>query len=68
MHVASRSWRSTKEPDAFNDLDESSAFWLQDFEQKVLPVKFREGQHEYFGKTRLTLHVDVFFGKKRFLR
>ena len=36
--------------DAFNDLDESSAFCLLYFAQKVLPVKFQEVQHEYFGK------------------
>ena len=50
--------------DAFNDLDKSSAFWLQDFAQKVLPVKFREGQREYFGERGMTLHVHVFFVKK----
>ena len=50
--------------DVFNDLDKSSAFWLRDFAQKVLPVKFREGQREYFGKRGISLHVDVFFVKK----
>ena len=50
--------------DVFNDLDESSAFWLQDFAQKVLPVKFREDEHEYFGKRGMNLHVDVFFIRK----
>ena len=49
--------------DVFNDLDEVSAFWLQDF-AKVLPVKFWEGEHEYFGKRGMSLHVDMFFIKK----
>ena len=30
----------------FNELDESSAVWLRDFTQKVLPVKYRDVQHE----------------------
>ena len=30
----------------FNDLDKSSAVWLRDFTQKVLPVKYRDVQHE----------------------
>ena len=33
-------------PDVFNDLDESSAVWPQDFTRKVLPVKYRDVQHE----------------------
>ena len=48
----------------FNDLDKFSAFWLQDFAQKVLPVKFWEGQREYFGERRMSLHVDVFWQKR----
>ena len=48
----------------FNDLDKSSAFWLQDFAQKVLPVKFWEGQRKYFGERRMSLHVDVFWQKR----
>ena len=52
--------------DVFNDLHESFAFWFQGFAQ-VLPVKFREGEHEYFGKRGMSLHVDVFFIKKIFL-
>ena len=52
--------------DVFNDLGESSVFWLQDIAQKVLPVKFQEGQCKYFGKRGMSLHVDVFFVKKRF--
>ena len=50
--------------DVFNDLDEVSAFWLQDFATKVLPVKFWEGEHEYFSKRGMSLYVDVFFIKK----
>ena len=50
--------------DVFNDLHETSAFWFQGFAQKVLPVKFQEGEHEYFGKRGMSLHVDEFFLKK----
>ena len=30
----------------------------------MLPVKFQEGEHEYFGKRGMSLHVDEFFLKK----
>ena len=48
----------------FDKLSEQCALWLKDFGQKILPVKFREGQKEYFGKKGMSLHVDVFFLKK----
>ena len=47
----------------FNRLEDDSAFWLKDFCQKILPVKFREGQKEYFGKKGMSLHADIFFIK-----
>ena len=46
---------------AFNSLDEASCFWLKDYCQKILPMKFREGQIDYFGKKGMTLHVDIIF-------
>ena len=48
----------------FNHLDDTTAFWLKDFAQKVLPQSYREGQKEYFGKKGMTLHIDVFFRKE----
>ena len=36
---------------------------FKDFYQKVSPVKFREGQKEYFGKQEMSFHVDAFFYK-----
>ena len=45
----------------FSNLDATTGFWLKDFAQKVLPMRFREGQREYFGKKGMSLHVDVFF-------
>ena len=45
----------------FNRLDDKTGFWLKDFCQKILPVRYREGQKEYFGKKGMSLHVDVFF-------
>ena len=38
--------------------DELPAFWLKDLSQKILPMKFCEGQKEYFGKKGISLHVD----------
>ena len=46
---------------AFDRLDEASCFWLKDYCQKILPVKFCEGQTDYFGKKGMTLHVDIIF-------
>ena len=40
-----------------------TAFWLKDFCQKIVPVRFREVQKEYFGKKRMSLHADIFFTK-----
>ena len=34
--------------DAFTNLSDNTAFWLKDFCQKILPVRYREGQREYF--------------------
>ena len=49
---------------ALQEIDDETTFWLKDFCQKILPVKFREGQRDYFGKKGMSLHVDVFFVKK----
>ena len=38
--------------------DELPAFWLKELSQKILPMKFYEGQKEYFGKKGISLHVD----------
>ena len=35
---------------AFDSLDEASCFSLKDYCQKILPMKFREGQTDYSGK------------------
>ena len=48
----------------FDQLDDGTCFWLKDFSQKILPMKFREGLREYYGKKGMSLHVDVFFLKK----
>ena len=49
----------------FDNLNEKTGFWLKDFAQKVLPVRYREGQREYFGKKGMSLHIDVFFRKSQ---
>ena len=48
----------------FNHLGHETAFWLKDFAQKLLPMRFREGQREYFGKKGMSIHIDVFFRKQ----
>lgn len=48
---------------AFAQLNEENGLWIRDWAQKVLPVKYRESQKEYFGKKGLSLHIDVFFYK-----
>ena len=50
--------------EAFQKLDAHTGFWLKNFCQKDLPVRFREGQREYFGKMGMSLHVDILFLKK----
>ena len=49
----------------FDNLKEDTAFWLKDFAQKVLPMRYREGQREYFGKKGMSLHIDVIFRKNQ---
>ena len=48
---------------AFDKVDNNSAFWLCDFSQKIIPIKYCESQKEYFGKKGMTLDIDVFFSK-----
>ena len=67
-HQVCNAQQKKAKSDVFNDPDESSAFWLQDFAQNVLSVKFRESQLDYFGKRGMRLHDDVFFVKKKFLK
>ena len=49
----------------FQQLSQTYAFWLKDFSQKILPMHYREGQEEYFGKKGMSLYVDVFFYKSK---
>ena len=44
---------------AISQLDPSCVIWLSDWAQKVIPSMFREGQRDYFGKKRMSVHVDV---------
>ena len=48
---------------AFDKVDNNSAFWLCDFSQKIIPIKYCESQKEYFGKKGMILDIDVFFYK-----
>ena len=47
----------------FENITETCGFWLKDYAQKILPMSYREGQREYFGKKGMSMHVDVFFTK-----
>ena len=50
---------------AFANLKENSAFWLRNFCQNVLHVKFQESHQDYCGKKGTSLHVDVFLMKQQ---
>ena len=54
-----------RKSESFSVLNDESCFWLKDYAQKILPFKFREGQKDYFGKKGMSMHIDVFFLKKR---
>ena len=50
---------------AMDDISCTTAFWLSDCAQKILPSNFREGQQDYFGKKGMSLHGDVFLTKPK---
>ena len=56
QHI-SRSVQQNKEY-AMNNLDLKTGLWLSDWSQKILPVAYREGQKEYFGKKGMSMHID----------
>ena len=42
-----------------NQISSTCGFWISDWAQKVIPSKFREGQHDYYAKKGMFLHIDV---------
>ena len=48
---------------AMEDIDMNTGLWISDWAQKNLPLLYREGQKEYFGKKGMSLHVDVLLMK-----
>ena len=46
---------------AFANLKENTAFWLRDFCQKVLPVKFQESQQDMV--KRGSVYMQMFFNE-----
>lgn len=48
---------------SFLNVNDHSAIWLRDWSMKVLPLEHREAQKNFFGKSGLSKHVDVFFFK-----
>nr|XP_047133273.1 uncharacterized protein LOC124811529 [Hydra vulgaris] len=62
-HLMRDSQQKKAKIEAFKQLNDETAFWLKDFCQKIIPVRYREGQREYFGKKGMSLHVDIFFIK-----
>ena len=62
-HLMRDSQQAKAKVPAFEQLDSSTAFWLKDYAQKVLPAKYRETQKDYFGKKGMTLHIDVVISK-----
>ena len=55
--------RKLAKNNAFELLNESTAFWLEDYCQKILPAKYREGQKEHFGKKRHDITCRRLFSK-----
>lgn len=53
--------------DAFENISESTALWLRDWSQKVLPQRFREKQQEYFGKRGMIFVTKIISIKFLFL-
>ena len=45
--------------DVIDGLDESSVLLVEDWAMKFLPSKYRENQHDWFGKRGLSWHVTV---------
>ena len=48
---------------ASEQISETTAFWLRDYSQKILPRSYREGQKSYFGKKGMSMHIDIFYTK-----
>ena len=48
-------------------MKDETCFWFKNFNQKILPMKYRERHREYFGRKGMSLHVDVFFLKKNII-
>ncbi|GBM65883.1 hypothetical protein AVEN_49928-1 [Araneus ventricosus] len=48
---------------AVSKLTSKTALWIKDWAQKIIPIKFRESQREYFGKKGMSLHIDVLLFK-----
>ena len=60
-HLMRDSQQKKAKSEAFDKLSESTGFWLKDFCQKIIPVKFREGQKEYFAKKGMSLMLIFSF-------
>lgn len=45
--------------DAIEHLSEETALLVRDYAMKFLPVRFREGQFEWFGKKGMSIHMTV---------
>ena len=50
--------------ESFSLLNDERCFWLKDYAEKMLPLKLRQDQKDYFGKKGMSMHIDVFFLKK----
>ena len=63
-HIMRDAQQKKTKSESFSLLNDESCFWLKDYAQKILPLKFQEGQKDYFGKKGMSMHIDVFFLKK----
>ena len=63
-HIMRDAQQKKAKSESFSLLNDESCFWLKDYAQKILPLKFWEVQKGYFGKKGMSMHTDVFFPKK----
>ena len=63
-HIMRDAQQKKAKSESFSLLNDESCFWLKDYAQKILPLKFWEGQKDYFRKKGMSMHIDVFFLKK----
>ena len=60
QHIIRHIQQDKAKEECRDQLKSTTGLWTRDFCQKVLPMRLRERQCNYFGKKWITLHADVF--------